>query len=119
MSNSRIRFSLRSKLLLLSVIVLIIPYMGFDYLRQMETYLRDTLESSLVDTAYAVAGALNDKSEFFETSLNNETNVLYVHQLKTPVQLDGYTDEWSSYLSWAETYSEDNDSFKLIVSIAK
>ncbi len=57
MPNSRIKFSLRSKLMLLSIAVLIIPYIGFDYLRQMETYLRETLEASLVDSTYAVAGA--------------------------------------------------------------
>ena len=70
MPKSGVRFSLRSKLMLLSVAVLIIPYMGFDYLRQMETYLRDTLEASLVDTTYAVAGALNDKPRLFQSSFD-------------------------------------------------
>ena len=101
MSHTRIRFSLRSKLMLLSIAVLIIPYIGFDYLRQMETYLRETLEASLVDSSYAVAGALNDKPRLFESSFNENTNSIYIHKLNHPVQLDGYTDDWLSYIDWS------------------
>jgi len=106
--------------MLLSVAVLIIPYMGFDYLRQMETYLRDTLEASLVDATYAIAGALNDKPRLFDTSFNEDANSLYVHQLNNTVQLDGYTDDWISYIDWSDTYYSDSptiaDNFKLIIS---
>ena len=120
MPKSGVRFSLRSKLMLLSVAVLIIPYMGFDYLRQMETYLRDTLEASLVDTTYAVAGALNDKPRLFQSSFEEESDSIYVHQLDNTVQLDGYTDDWLSYIDWSDTYysesTNDLDNFKLIIS---
>lgn len=120
MSDSKIKFSLRWKLLLLSIAVLIIPYMGYGYLRQMESYLRDTLESSLVDTAYAVAGALNNKPDLFDSNMSNDENKLYIHQLNNVIQLDGYTDEWSSYSDWSDTYYSDvsssRDNFKLIIS---
>ena len=106
--------------MLLSIAVLIIPYMGYDYLRQMESYLRDSLQASLVDTAYAVAGALNDKPQLFDTSFDDEENNLYVHRLNKTFQLDGYTDDWESYIDWSDTYhsnsSNNNDSFKLIIS---
>ena len=94
--------------------------MGFDYLRQMESYLRDTLQASLVDTAYAVAGSLNDKPLLFDTSFNEAENNLYVHRLNNTFQLDGYTDDWESYIDWSDTYnsetSSNNDNFKLIIS---
>lgn len=106
--------------MLLSIAVLIIPYMGFDYLKQMESYLRDTLEASLVDSAYAVAGALNDKPRLFDSSFNEEENNLYVHRLNNTVQLDGYTDDWDSYIDWSDSYHSDSlfnsDNFKLIIS---
>lgn len=106
--------------MLLSIAVLIIPYMGFDYLRQMESYLRDTLEASLVDTAYAVAGALNDKPRLFDSSFSEDDKVLYVHRLNNTVQLDGYTDDWTSYIDWSDAYqaesSSSDDHFKLIIS---
>ncbi len=94
--------------------------MGFDYLKQMESYLRDTLEASLVDSAYAVAGALNDKPRLFDSSFNEEENNLYVHRLNNTVQLDGYTDDWDSYIDWSDSYHSDSlfnsDNFKLIIS---
>jgi len=106
--------------MLLSIAVLIIPYIGFDYLRQMETYLRETLEASLVDSTYAVAGALNDKPRLFESSFNENTHSLYVHQMNNPVELDGYTDDWLAYIDWSETYfpesGADADNFKLIIT---
>ncbi len=122
MPQHRITFSLRSKLMLLSLAVLIIPYIGFDSLRQMETYLRNTLEASLIDTTYAVAGALNDKPRLFQTSFNESKNNLYVHRLNNTVLLDGYTDDWLSYIDWSDTYHSDSggdaesDNFKLIIS---
>ena len=120
MSNSKIKFSLRSKLLLVSMAVLVIPYMGFEYLRQMETYLRDTLESSLVDTSYAIAGALNNKPDLFDFYSFDETRSLYIHELNNAVELDGYTDDWLSYLDWSDTYHSDSetnpDNFRLIAS---
>jgi two-component system, OmpR family, sensor histidine kinase ChvG len=106
--------------MLLSIAVLIIPYMGYDYLRQMESYLRDTLQASLVDSAFAVAGSLNDKPLLFDTSFDDEENNLYVHRLNNTVQLDGYTDDWESYIDWSDTYhssvKNNEDRFKLIVS---
>lgn len=106
--------------MLLSAAVLIIPFMGFDYLRQMESYLRDNLEASLVDTAYAVAGALNDKPSLFDSSFSDDEYNLYVHRLNNTVQLDGYTDDWESYIDWSDTYhsesSSNTDNFKLIIS---
>lgn len=120
MNSSKIKISLRSKLLLLSIAVLIIPYMGFDYLRQMESYLRDNLQASLVDAAYAVAGSLNDKPRLFDTSFNEDENNLYVHRLNNTFQLDGYTNDWESYIDWSGTYHSETpsntDNFKLIIS---
>lgn len=94
--------------------------MGYDYLRQMESYLRDSLQASLIDTAYAVAGSLNDKPRLFDTSFSQDKKVLYVHRLNKTFQLDGYTDDWESYIDWSDTYhsnsKNNNDRFKLIIS---
>lgn len=118
MSNKSNLFSLKYKLLLVSLAVLVIPFMGFDYLRQMESYLRDSLESTLVDTSYAIAGGLNNQDELFNVYAVQQDNSLYIHELDHTVQMDGYTDDWMSYLDWADTYRSENniDSFRLIVS---
>ena len=43
----------------MSAAVLVIPYIGFDYIRQTETYLRSTLESTLTNVSYVVASYSN------------------------------------------------------------
>lgn len=106
MSSSRHRFSIRAKLLLLSLAVLSIPYVGFQYLREMERYLRDSLESSLVDAARAVAGPLQGRGDLFPVSTEPVDKTVFVHKLEHPMQLDGYTDDWLSYLDWSRHYQE-------------
>lgn len=120
----RLKFTIRLKLLLLSIAVLSIPYFGFEYLRELERYMQDALELSLTDAARAVAAPLNERADLFPDVDVNE-NSLYVHAFNHPIQLDGYGDDWLSYLSWSDTYTEspvrpagqgDNLSFRIIVS---
>ena len=114
--------SIRSKLLLLSIAVLSIPYVGYEYLREMEQYLRDSLEASLIDSAIAVAGPLHNQESFFPLSSEPVSTSIFVHKLHHPIQLDGYTDDWLSYISWSNNYESDTSvninstSFKFIIS---
>lgn len=121
----RFKFTIRVKLLLLSVAILSIPYVGFEYLRELERYLRDALEISLSDAARAMAGPLHERQNLFPVREDTNGRSLYVHTLTHPVQLDGYTDDWIAYLSWSDIYSADHaaglqdkdmSSFRLIVS---
>lgn len=120
----RLKFTIRLKLLLLSIAVLSIPYFGFEYLRELERYMQDALEQSLADAARAVAAPLNERADLFPDVDVNE-NSLYVHNFNHPIQLDGYNDDWLSYLSWSDAYTETRDrpagqgdrlSYRLIVS---
>ena len=89
MNTKQIRFSLKTKLMLVSLVVLVIPLMGFDYLRQMESYLRDSLEKTMVDTAFAIAGGLNNQRDVFSIYSVQQDNGLYLHELNHTVQMDG------------------------------
>ena len=106
--------------MLISVAVLVIPYIGFDYIRQTETYLRSTLESTLTNVSYVVASSLNNKPRLFRTSFAEEKDALYIHELNKIIQIDGYTSDWGAYLNWSELYQSssliDKDNFKLIIS---
>ena len=115
------KFTIRTKLLLLSIAVLSIPYVGFQYLRELEYYLRDSLENSLVDAARAVAGPLQERGDLFPVAEGPVGPTVFVHKINHPVQIDGYTDDWLSYLGWSQRYtardnSEDPVSFRFLIS---
>jgi two-component system, OmpR family, sensor histidine kinase ChvG len=120
---SSFKFTIRVKLLLLSVVILSIPYIGFEYLRELETYLRDALDVSMVDAARATAGPLHERDELFQNHDDNPVETLYVHEMSHSVQLDGYAaEDWESYIAWSDLYQSsaesklsDSLSYKLIV----
>ena len=124
MSNaSSFKFTIRAKLLLLSVVILSIPYIGFEYLRELERYLRDALDVSLVDAAKATAGPLHGRDGLFQIHDDNPGETLYVHEMSHLVQLDGYVADWKAYIAWSDIFqstpgadSEDSLSYKLIAS---
>jgi len=99
------RFTIRAKLFFLSVAVFSIPYFGYEYLRELENYLRTSLETSLVDAARAVAGPMHENYQLFPYTESVANDALFIHKLKHPIQLDGYTDDWASYLDWSKIYS--------------
>lgn len=101
--------TIRSKVLLLSLTLFSIPYVGYEYVREMEKYLRSNLETSLMDTARAVASVLNDRPSLFSRSLADtvrDDSVLIAYPLKTPIRLDGRLDDWEEYLDKARSYGE-------------
>ena len=118
-SRSHFRFSLRRKLLLLSIVVVTLPFVGLEYLREMERYLRSSLEDSLLNAAHATAGSLHDRATLFPEN-PAETPALYIHRLRQPVQLDGYSNDWLDFLDWSQPYQiPDNPaslSYRLILA---
>jgi dedicated sortase system histidine kinase len=54
-------FSLRVKLALVSVLLLALPWAGYQYVREMERFLLDGEEQALLATARGVATALHDR----------------------------------------------------------
>ncbi len=62
------RFSLtiRSKLVLVTLVLLVIPWVGYRYVRTMESMLRDNQVQTVVATARAVATALQDRPRLLE-----------------------------------------------------
>ena len=54
-------FSLRIKLALVAVLLLALPWAGYNYVREMERFLLDGEEQALLATARGVATALHDR----------------------------------------------------------
>lgn len=105
----KFRFNLKYKLLLVSLSLLIIPWMGFQYIHEMERHLRQQQEQILLDKARLASSLLKNESRLFETFVDrnghgiaDETlHHLYIRPLHSPIQLDGYAEDWEPY---AERY---------------
>src|SRR5579864_211614 len=65
MNRPRIALSIRAQLLLVLTVFLAIPWLGYEYVRELESFLRDTQERTLAGTAKAVATALHDRPGLF------------------------------------------------------
>lgn len=104
---------LRSKLLLITLSLLAIPWVGYEYVREMERFLRTGMENTLQDQARAIATVLHDRRELFKQSGNIVRNLstektLYARKLDKPVQLDGYIDDWDDIIAHAKRYAGDH-----------
>ena len=62
----RIALGIRAQLLLVLTVFLAIPWLGYEYVRELERFLRDAQERTLAGTAQAVATALHDRPRLFE-----------------------------------------------------
>src|ERR1700674_5999723 len=67
MSKVRVALGIRAQLLLVLTVFLAIPWLGYEYVRELERFLRDAQEKTLAGTAQAVATALHDRPRLFDT----------------------------------------------------
>src|SRR5471032_3309034 len=68
MSRMRIALGIRAQLLLVLTVFLAIPWLGYEYVRELERFLRDAQEKTLAGTAQAVATALHDRPRLFDAA---------------------------------------------------
>ena len=96
------RLNIRGKLLLAAASLLIVPWLGYRYVQDLENYLRDSQAQALLDRAGIVAALVQQNDELrrwqdFAMPPPADTDHIYVRPLPGPVQLDGYRDEWNGY----------------------
>ena len=100
-SASIFRLSIRRKLVLVSLSLLIIPWVGYQYINEMEDYLRDRQELQLLERARVVASLLGDQPGLFTTKATTAENTggkhLYVRPMTESIHIDGRTEDWLSY----------------------
>ena len=95
-------FRLRTKLLMLALTTLTLPWAGCQYAREMETVLRESEQQSLLAVATTIAGSLKGSQEllFRDDSLpgleNPSPNDLTPVVLSGAPLVDGRADEWDS-----------------------
>ncbi len=131
LAKFHLRFGLRAKLLLLSSFLFTIPWLGYEYVWEMEKYLRQGQEKTLVGTVRAVATALHERPKLFDSQASFLPDVkagrdLYAYPIVNAVRLDGELNDWperqhaihyaeQAVLQNNEHYSQDTLSFEHLV----
>lgn len=101
------RFSLRIKLTLISLLLLLIPIIGFRFGGIITRDLVESRKETLLFSASAVASALTGRTGLFDQELFhslNRSRDLYLFQLTNPIRLNGKTDDWMPQILEAEEF---------------
>jgi len=115
MSRQR-RFSrsIRFKLLLVSLSLLAIPWAGYRYIQETERFLRQTQETLLTGIAQAVAAILHRHPALSSAGpVEGEQGrepLIYINPLSSPIQVDGYGEDWRPYLDNLQRYPEQGEA---------
>lgn len=108
LTKTHLRLSIRQQLLMVSMVLLVIPIIGLQYVHELEGFLRQDLESRLLENAKVIATVLttqsSQKREIEATNDQSGQNHRFIRSLAAAVLLDGYDDDWRDYFSWRETY---------------
>ncbi len=97
------KLSIRYKLSLVIMTLLLIPWMGYQYVREMKAFVLQGQEDALLTTASAVSTVLHDRPELFSLETGgpdivSEAGDLQVRQLPGPIRIDGEFDDWDDIL---------------------
>ncbi|MEW9798892.1 proteobacterial dedicated sortase system histidine kinase [Alteromonas lipolytica] len=108
----RPRFSIRVQLLLLSLFLFTIPWLGYKYVWELEQYLRSGQEQTMIGTARAVATALHERPALFDSQSAYLQDVrpgtdLYAPPIPSPIRLDARLGDWDSVTPLKQQYGED------------
>lgn len=92
-------FSIRTKLLLVAMLLLLIPWMSYVYVRDMKTYLLAGQEDALTLTSRAVATVLHGRPELFSEQSSFapdeiEGNEIYAAPLPNFINVNGDLSDW-------------------------
>ncbi|MDH3272939.1 MAG: ATP-binding protein [Gammaproteobacteria bacterium] len=90
--------NLKQQLLLVSLLTLVLPWAGVQFIRETESALRAGQQQMLAGTARAVADSLAQYAEEFPPTAVGERfagDQLYGHELESKPEIDGYFDDWT------------------------
>lgn len=88
--------TLRRQLLLVSLLTLVLPWAGCQFVRETESALREGQQQMLAGTALAIADSLAQfPNEFLRDRSDITGNSTYAHTLQSPPLTDGYFVDWA------------------------
>ena len=89
--------NLKRQLLLVSLLTLVLPWAGCEFIRETEKALRSSQQQMLSGTALAIAESLEAYPEEFSSpseSQHSPGDQLFGHALEVEPLIDGYFDDW-------------------------
>ncbi len=88
--------NLKRQLLLVSLLTLMLPWAGCEFIRETESALRNGQQQMLAGTARALASSMTQYEEEFPVidAGADAGDQLYVHPLPSRPSIDGYFDDW-------------------------
>ena len=105
------RISLRLKLTLISLLLLLIPFIGFRFSAMLQGNLLASREDALMFTARAVATSLGNRPDLFDRELfhsKDQNRDLYLFSLSNSIRLNGKADDWQPELSQSEEFGAEH-----------
>ena len=102
-----IRLSLRQKLLLVSSLILVVPWLGIRYVKAIEDYLQHIILDNLTAYAQSVSANITLQSDVIPTFPSGES--IYAAPLPNEPSLDGYDADWGDF-SQSELMLLDNSN---------
>jgi len=111
---------LRSKLILVGMVILVLPWTAWRYLQETERFLREGQSRVLEATAQVIARAFAQDYRRAPWPRG-----LYVRRAEHPPTVDGYADEWTPWLPFAHalddwatlTLAEDDSALYLLLRV--
>lgn len=105
---------LRWQLALVSLVVLVLPWVLLEYLKVFNGLLQESQIRALETTASAVATRLGSDAAPALQRPGHGSDSLYAHRLPGPPVIDGYGDDWRDY-ELAPRHFDSGDDFSLAV----
>jgi signal transduction histidine kinase len=88
------RLTLKRQLAIASLLVLLIPWAGLQFVLELDQALREQATSQLASQARRIESVLAQTSDKRLSLPPTSASILYAEALDRPLYLDGYSDDW-------------------------
>jgi signal transduction histidine kinase len=96
-----------------SLLLVALPWLGYRYIDEMKDFLLQGQQDAQLLAARAIATVLNGRTELFylvdETAdLSLHRSALYVYPLENPIEVDGYSGDWTELKGQAKKFGSES-----------
>ena len=107
------KVGIRSKILAISSLLLLLPWFAYQFIIEIEDFLKQGQQQTLLNTTSAIATSMHERGELFNTSINETDTIkagqdLYVYHLNQSITLDGNNDDWVSIKGLKNSYRSES-----------